>query len=392
VFVVTVLGVGGFIDDTHAETLEELKEELDSKRDLLKDAEAKISRFKEEIQLKKQEARTLEDQIDIINDNVSQIELNLVRTAAEIATTDIEIKTIIKDIEEREQEIDHQKDLLGEYLRSLYELNQQSSVTIFLKYTTFSEAVNETATLQELQDRSRDTLISIKQLKEELEQKRSSLEDFRETLEKLRVRQEQQQATLVASRESKAHILNLTREQEAEYNSLLASSRDAHKAADAEIKRLDAAIREELKSRGADKLPSIGVLDWPVEAIFGISCGFHCAGYPYEYLIGPHSGIDIPTYVGTPIRAPADGYVGRVRNANGPGYSYILLLHGDNVSTVYGHVSGFAVAEGELVTRGTVIGYTGGAPGTTGAGLSSGPHLHLEVRVNNSAVDPQQYL
>jgi len=233
-------------------------------------------------------------------------------------------------------------------------------VTIFLKYTTFSEAVSETATLQELQDRSRDTLISIKQLKEELELKQSGLEDFRETLENLRVRQEQQQATLVASRQSKARILNLTREQEANFDSLLAESRDAHKAADAEIKRLDAAIREELERRGVDKLPSVGVLDWPVNAIFGISCGFHCAGYPYEYLIGPHSGIDIPTYVGTPIKAPADGYVGRISRASGAGYSYALILHGDDVSTVYGHLSGFAVSEGQLVTRGTVIGYSGG--------------------------------
>ncbi|MEX2054729.1 MAG: M23 family metallopeptidase, partial [Candidatus Andersenbacteria bacterium] len=64
----------------------------------------------------------------------------------------------------------------------------------------------------------------------------------------------------------------------------------------------------------------------------------------------------------------------------------------DNISTVYGHVSGFAVNEGQVVTRGTTIGYTGGAPGTRGAGLSSGPHLHFEVRVNNAHVNPRKYL
>jgi len=102
--------------------------------------------------------------------------------------------------------------------------------------------------------------------------------------------------------------------------------------------------------------------------------------------------MDIPVSVGTPVRAPAEGYVARVRDAKGPGYSYILLIHGDNVSTVFGHLSGFAVNEGDIVTRGSVIGYSGGAPGMNGAGLSSGPHLHFEVRENNRAVNPRRYL
>jgi murein DD-endopeptidase MepM/ murein hydrolase activator NlpD len=155
---------------------------------------------------------------------------------------------------------------------------------------------------------------------------------------------------------------------------------------------LDGKIREQLRQQGLGNLGSVGILDWPIEPIYGISCGFHCGGYPYAYLIGPHSGTDIPTSVGTPIHAPADGYVGRTHDSGGSGYSYILLVHGDNISTVYGHVSGFAVSEGKFVKRGDVIGYTGGAAGAHGSGLSSGPHLHFEVRKNNVAVDALNYL
>src|SRR3989338_508650 len=387
-----LLAAPAFWQGATAQTIDELREELSNRKDTLKEAEAKIKRFREEIQLKKREARSLEEQIGIIEDNINQISLSIEETIAEVEITGAEISLVEKEIEEKEAEIKHQKELLAEFIRSIYSTNQQSSVAIFLKYATFSEAVSEAETLQNLQERSHQALLVIKDLREQLEQKHTDLKQFKEALEKLQARQAQQQATLVANRQSKEHVLDLTKAQESQYQSLLKESQRAHQEAEAEINKLDSLIREELRKQGVNKLPSVGVFDWPVEAIFGISCVFHCTDYPYAYLIGPHSGMDIPTYVGTPVLAPADGYVGRVRNAGGPGYNYILLLHGDGVSTVFGHLSGFAVNEGQMVSRGTVMGYTGGAPGTNGAGLSSGPHLHFEVRVNNVAVDPNKYL
>lgn len=375
-----------------ADTVEELRESLRSKKESLLDVEKRIEKFKEDIQLKKREARSLEDQIGIIEDNITQLSLSIDKTVAEIEATNAEIEAVKNDITIKEAEIAHQKELLTEYLRSLYALNQQSNVTVFLKYSTFSEAMNEAATLEELQARGQATLVAIKQLREELERKKTQLEDFKQTLEKLRERQEQQQAALVTNMESKERILKLTRSQEDEFKRLLQESKKAHDAAESEIRRLDKKIREELRQRGISRLPSVGIFDWPIQPSMGISCEFNCVGYPYAYLIGPHSGIDIPANVGTPVEAPADGYVARVHDAGGPGYNYILLLHGDNISSVFGHLSGFAVREGDMVTRGTIIGYTGGAPGTAGAGLSSGPHLHFEVRQNNVPINPRKYL
>ncbi len=375
-----------------AATIEELQQELDQKKDALKEAEQHMSQFKEEIQLKKKEARTLQDQIEIIDSNIKQIQLSIEETKASIEETAAEIATLAKEIEIRTQELSHQKELLAEYIRQIYNLNQQSNVTMFLRYQTFSEAVTETSTVQELQQRSHDALLTIKELKAQLEKNKADEEEFMSTLERLHERQQQQQATLLANKQSKENVLALTHAQEDKYQQLLEQSKLAHQQAEAEIKQIDSVIREELKKQGIKSLPSVGSFDWPVDPIFGISCVFHCADYPYAYLIGPHSGIDIPTYVGTPVKAPADGYVARVHNAGGPGYNYLLLLHGDELSTVFGHLSGFAASEGQMVTRGTIIGYTGGAPGTNGAGLSSGPHLHFEVRLNNVPIDPQPYL
>lgn len=375
-----------------ADSIDDLRNNLQEKQQALKKVDEKIKKYKEDIQIKKKEARSLEDQIVVIEDNIGQLRLSVDRTVAEIEKTNSEIEVVRLEIEQKEEEIIRQKKLLIEYIRSIHNLNQQSSITIFLKYNTFSEAINETTTVQQLQQRGQQALVAVKQLKEELDFKKSSLEDFKETLEELQERQKQQQSTLAASLRSKDTVLKMTKEQESNYKDLLEQSKVAHKQAEAEIKSLDSKIREELRKQGVGSLPSVGIMDWPVKTIFGISCEFHCPGYPYAYLIGPHSGMDMPTYVGTPVRAVADGYVGRVRNAGGPGYSYILLVHGDQVSTVYGHLSGFNVKEGQMVSRGSVIGYTGGAPGTNGAGLSSGPHLHFEVRRNNQAVNPRLFL
>lgn len=376
-----------------AKTVEELRAELQAKKGQLESIEKRISEFKGNIQLKKKEARTLEGQIGIIEDNIQELELSIEKTVVEIGKTGTEIEEVSVEIVDREQEMARQKTILADYIRQLYTVEQQSSVTVFLKYQTFSDMVTEASTIEELQNRGQDTLNKIQTLHKELTEKRRDLADFKETLEALSRQQEQQKKTLATQQQSKERILELTHAQEKEFSALLQQSQQAHKQAEADISQLDQLIREELNKQGFGKLPSVGTFNWPTEPIFGVSCEFHCEGYPYAYLIGPHSGMDIPTYVGTPIKAPADGYVARLHEASGAGYSYILLLHGENISTVYGHVSGFGnIREGQLVTRGTVIGYTGGAPGSRGAGLSSGPHLHFEVRKNNVATNPRQYL
>jgi murein DD-endopeptidase MepM/ murein hydrolase activator NlpD len=98
-----------------------------------------------------------------------------------------------------------------------------------------------------------------------------------------------------------------------------------------------------------------------------------------------HSGIDIATTFGAAVRAPADGVVLKASFGNGYGRE-IILDHGDGTETLYGHLSGFAVTAGEEVHRGQLIGYVGSS------GHSTGPHLHYEVRIRDTPVNPHKYL
>jgi murein DD-endopeptidase MepM/ murein hydrolase activator NlpD len=122
---------------------------------------------------------------------------------------------------------------------------------------------------------------------------------------------------------------------------------------------------------------------WPVTGT--ITSSFGEREDPFNGEGSFHSGIDIATAYGEPVRATADGMVLKAAFGNGYGRE-VLIDHGNGIQTLYGHLSGFAVTAGERVTRGQVIGYVGTS------GRSTGPHLHYEVRVRDTPVNPHKYL
>jgi len=122
---------------------------------------------------------------------------------------------------------------------------------------------------------------------------------------------------------------------------------------------------------------------WPVEGRVGSSFGERQDPINGEGAF--HAGIDIDAPYGTPVRATADGDV--TGASMGAGYGrQIVLTHGHDLLTVYGHLSAMAVMPGEHVIRGQVIGYVGQS------GRATGPHLHYEVRVHNIPVNPHKYM
>jgi murein DD-endopeptidase MepM/ murein hydrolase activator NlpD len=122
---------------------------------------------------------------------------------------------------------------------------------------------------------------------------------------------------------------------------------------------------------------------WPLEGRLG--SGFGAREDPINGEGAFHTGIDIDAPYGTPVRAAADGEVTGATMGAGYGRN-IVLDHGHDVLTLYGHLSAVAVVPGQHVTRGQVIGYVGQS------GRATGPHLHYEVRVHDVPVNPHKYL
>ena len=122
---------------------------------------------------------------------------------------------------------------------------------------------------------------------------------------------------------------------------------------------------------------------WPVQGRITGSFGERIDPFSGEGAF--HRGVDISSEIGTRIVAPADGLVRFSEIMNGYGRT-VLIDHGNGISTLYGHMSGFAVSPGQLVHRGDTLGYVGSS------GRSTGPHLHYEVRIFNTPVNPHKYL
>ncbi len=122
---------------------------------------------------------------------------------------------------------------------------------------------------------------------------------------------------------------------------------------------------------------------WPIEG--PITSSFGERQDPFNGEGAFHKGIDISGIMGEPVRAPADGTVLMAGPASGYGQE-VMLDHGHGIHTIYGHLSGFAVTSGEDVHRGDVIGYVGSE------GRSTGPHLHYEVRLHDTPVNPHKYM
>ena len=122
---------------------------------------------------------------------------------------------------------------------------------------------------------------------------------------------------------------------------------------------------------------------WPVEG--RIMSSFGSRNDPFSGEGAFHRGVDISGGYGQSIISPADGMVEFADFYNGYGRT-VVINHGHGISTLYGHMSGFAVTSGQHVSRGDVIGYIGMS------GRSSGPHVHYEVHINNTHVNPHKFL
>lgn len=116
-----------------------------------------------------------------------------------------------------------------------------------------------------------------------------------------------------------------------------------------------------------------------------MSSGYGMRDHPVLRQRRRHSGVDIAAPTGTPIYATADGIVGRADRFSSYGL-FISIDHGAELETRYAHLSRLAVAAGDRVQKGEVIGYVGST------GRSTGPHLHYEVRVDGVAVNPIPYM
>jgi murein DD-endopeptidase MepM/ murein hydrolase activator NlpD len=381
-----------------AQTVTEVKHEIDSinqdvskKKQDRETLKRQADRYRTLIMEKKQVSANLEDELGLLDSDIARNQLDIEIAKDEIAGLDIAVRALDQRIGEHERQMAKQRLLIGSLARRLYRAQfSRSPFETLLTNASLSEFFDAWQAGADLQSGLTKASAQLKTLTVTLQDERGR------KAEKQRAIEEQKRAEEVAMRELedvkslKAAILMETKQSEIEYRYALAELDKEQNEADSEIRYLEKALRE--KKSLAERLGrSATVLSWPVEPTRGLSALFHDPEYPFRQVF-EHSAVDIRAYQNTAVRAAASGVVARAKNG-GMGYSYVMIIHNNDISTVYGHLVRITAKEDSFVERGEIIGYSGGMPGTPGAGrLTTGPHLHFEVREAGLPVNPLRYL
>ena len=368
----------------------DLNRQIQERRQALEQLNDQNKAYQQALALKQQETLTLSNQVEVIDDQIAKTELEIQIAETEIDTLKLQIREVESKIADRENQINDQKTRLSELIRVLNKSKNVSPLVIFFKENTFSDFFSQMNYLEELEHKLKKSLDDVKKLKTELETVNTELNGKEDELQQTKDKLEAEQAEAESQRSYKTQLLDETRSSESQYQELLDAVKREQASVSYDITSIEDTIRKKLA--GDDTLTDdTTTLSWPVSPLGGITATFHDPAYIFRRIF-EHPAIDIRAKQGTPVKAAAAGYVARAKDA-GLGYSYIMLIHGDGISTVYGHISSIKVQEESYVTRGQVIGLSGGMPGTSGAGrLTTGPHLHFEVRKDGIPVNPIDYL
>jgi murein DD-endopeptidase MepM/ murein hydrolase activator NlpD len=264
----------------------------------------------------------------------------------------------------------------------LYETHDPTLVEVIIESESFQDALDRIHYLDSVAQQDKHIAAKVGDARDAMRKTREQTKVVRTRVhaetQVVAVRTQQQRdvrdqllasgSQLKGKRARQQTALKLTRKQE----HTLQTEAQAIAAADAQVRgRLAAA-------QGAtDSTPSASGLIWPVSG--PVVSPF---GYRWGRL---HAGIDIAVSYGTPIHAAAAGTVVLAGWVSGYG-NYTCIDHGGGMATCYAHQSSYAVSQGAAVSQGQVIGSVGCT------GHCFGPHLHFEVRINGSPVDPLGYL
>ncbi|MER3396798.1 MAG: hypothetical protein C4319_08470 [Acidimicrobiia bacterium] len=302
---------------------------------------------------------------------------------------EVAMKLAQERIERTSSELDSQKNMYAARVRAVYKSSDTGIIDALVGSTSISEAGLRLYGLTKVAEHNNEVIYRLANLRKDLDEDRRAFEEEKARAEAARREAEEQAARLAevrAQTEANQAALNdrideLAKEIEAlarEEARIQAVIRARQAAAEAALakRRSDPVAQSGAPTPPAAK-PSVSGFVWPVNGV--VTSGF---GMRWGRL---HAGIDIAAPIGTPVRAAQSGQVIFAGTQGGYG-NLVLIAHGGGIVTAYAHLSAIGVTVGQFVDRGENI----GAVGSTG--FSTGPHLHFEVRVNGSPVDPMGYL
>jgi murein DD-endopeptidase MepM/ murein hydrolase activator NlpD len=331
---------------------------------------AALEALDEHITAQEQRVREAEQAVAAARDEASRLRDEIART--ELRAT--EIKTTGKQ-RAAEAFVHADRDPIGALLASR-DPNEALLRRTLLEFATLAD-IDVTDELRRVED-------DLTRLRAEAQRQEGVARDRQAELTAILVSLERDRA---AQEEIRARLADRIAQIESELDQM--DAQDAQLSELIQEKQAEIAAREAAAREAALRAPSPGAdpsaygMIWPTDG--RLSSGFGYRRHPILGYSRLHAGLDIGNAYGTPIWSAAAGTV--IYSGWRGGYGNAVVVdHGGGVSTLYGHLNERLVAEGDTVDRGEWVGLMGST------GLSTGPHLHFEVRVGGSARDPLVYL
>ncbi len=341
----------------------------------------------------------LSDQIGEVSEKKAALDEQIELTQDEIDTTENLISQLEDQIDAKTEELAEAEDALEEKtelfctrIRVMYEEGDATYLDVLLASENFSDMLTRIDTMGQIMQYDEQIVQEYTAAKEEIAQKKASLEGDKADQESYQASLQDKQDTLDTQRAEQQQLiekLNTDLDAQKAESERMDAERAAINDEIAEISRKAAEAAQNSSSGsggGSVTVPVSGTFTWPLPGY-----GSGSITSPYGYRIHPisgtkkfHSGIDLGAPSGTPIVAAKSGTVVRSYMSSSYG-NYTVIDHGGGVMTAYAHQSKRLVSVGDTVSAGETIGLVGST------GNSTGNHLHFEIYVNGSTVNPMKY-
>lgn len=362
--------------------------------------------IKNKINKEKSNISNTENEKKSVSMDIENLDAKIQVTSAKISTLESEIVRLNKDIAENQEKLEEAQvnlsentDALRMRLREMYKRGNVNYLEVILNSKDIEELLRNNEIISSIARADRELIEFIQEQIDTIKETEETLQIDKAKVSASKAAVENERQSYQAAVDAKNNYMKVLESNLDLYKAEFEKAQSNWDALDSEIARLQKEITaqkkaEEAAARRATRVHSNITVSsgprngqsytWPLPGHYSISSPF---GYRVHPILGYskfHSGVDIPAPSGTPIVAAKSGTVIMSQLMSGYG-NVVMVDHGDTV-TVYAHCSALNVGVGESVKAGDVIAFVGST------GLSTGAHLHFEVRVNGSPVNPLGYV
>ena len=370
-----------------AETSLDIQKSIDAKNAEIQALQQEVNQYQNQVSEIKNQANTLQGTLQVIGNNQKQLQKNLNLTSKKTEKTSLTIVQNQQEIGDLGRGISKNTQAISQTIRSLNQSDNQSILELLASTKSVSGFVQDVDQMLDVQSSLQGHVDGMQVAKKNLERAQQLLADRKKELEQLSGQLQDQKKIIDSQAQEKKILLIETKNKESTYQKLLEDRKKQIEALTAEVFDYESKLKFTLNP---NSLPSSGSepLAWPLTDVVVTQKFGKTVDARRLYVSGSHSGVDFRAAIGTPVYATADGTVEGVGNTDltCPKASFgkwVFIRHKNGLATAYGHLSVIKATEGQQVSRGDLIGYSGQT------GHATGPHLHLTVYASNG-VDGQE--